>query len=231
MTEEILNAPQPESTVPAEPAPSAPKNKIALWLIVVIALLFIGVAALFVLHFTGKTNNKAGTVNTGNQNITFAFINTDTIYSQYDFAKDVQAELAAFEKQLQEQYKGRMAAFEKEYNDYLKKGTSGQLSLDEQKKTEEKLGRKQQELSTLDAELSQQLMAEKEKRNVEVHDTIVSFIHRFNKTKNYTFIFERSYGGTLLYADPSLEITDEIMKGLNEEYVKFKETRQKQTAE
>ena len=63
---------------------------------------------------------------------------------------------------------------------------------------------------------------------MEVHDTIVSFISRFNKMKNYTFIFERSYGGTLLYADPSLEITDEILKGLNGEYEKFAAIRKKQ---
>jgi outer membrane protein len=99
---------------------------------------------------------------------------------------------------------------------------------DEQKKTEEKLAKKQQDLTALDTELTQQLMAEKETRNMEVHDTIVSFIARFNKTKNYTFIFERSYGGTLLYANPSLDITDEIMKGLSDEYGKIKENRQKQ---
>jgi outer membrane protein len=228
MTEEIQNAQQPEATVPAEPKPSACKNKLSKWLIGMNAVLLLAVATLFVFHFKSNCCKNTGSVNNSTQNTTFAFINTDTIWSRYQFVEDVKNELAALEKNLQSQYSGRMSAFEKEYNDYLKKGTSGQLSLEEQKKTEEKLAKKQQELTALDTELTQQLMAEKETRNMEVHDTIVSFIARFNKTKNYTFIFERSYGGTLLYANPSLDITDEIMKGLSDEYGKINENRQKQ---
>jgi outer membrane protein len=228
MTEEIQNVQQPEATVPAEPKPSACKNKLSKWLIGMNAALLLAVIAIFVLHFKNSCGKNAGPVNNGTQNTTFAFINTDTVWSRYQFVEDVKGELAELEKNLQSQYSGRMSAFEKEYNDYLKKGTSGQLSLDEQKKTEEKLAKKQQELTALDGELTQQLMAEKEKRNMEVHDTIVSYIARFNKSKSYTFIFERSYGGTLLYADPALDITDEIMKGLSDEYGKIKENRQKQ---
>lgn len=228
MTEETINTPQPVEAAPVEQKNTECKSKLPLWLIILNGALLLGVAALFVLFFMSKPSNKPGNTNSDTQNLTFAFINTDSIWSLYPFVVDMNAELAAYEKNLQDQYSGRMAAFEKEYNDYLKKGTSGQLSLDEQKKTEEKLAKKQQELTALDADLTKQLMAEKEKRNMEVHDTIVSYIARYNKSKNYSFIFERSYGGTLLYANPAFEITNDILKGLNEEYPKVKENRQKQ---
>ncbi len=56
---------------------------------------------------------------------------------------------------------------------------------------------------------------------MEVHDSIVSNITRYNRNKNYTFIFEKSYGGGLLFANTGLEITTEILKSLNEEYAEL----------
>ncbi len=177
-----------------------------------------GVIALFILFFLPKKNKIDTTPPKTIGNVTFAFVNTDTILAHYDYVLDVQVELANYEKSLQNQYTTTVSAFQKEYDDYIKRATAGLLTLDQQKKTEETLGKKQQSIGELESRLAQQLQEEKLKRNMEVHDSIVSNITRYNKNKNYTFIFEKSYGGSLLFANTGLEITSDILQSLNEEY-------------
>jgi outer membrane protein len=212
-----LTGADPES----RPAP-ARKNQLALS--VSILSLLIALAALVVVFTTGKPDVGSDTQTASDGKITVAWVNTDSVWEQYDFVTDVKAELAAYEQNLMNQYTASVSAFQNEYNEYIKKASAYQLTLDEQKKTEEKLAKKQQSLQELDAQLSQKLIDEKTTRNMEVHDTIVKFVARFNQKHKYTYILERSYGGSILWADSVLEITSPVIKGLNEEYKKFKKT-------
>jgi len=218
MNEEPIKEIQDE--IPAEinetPKKCGNKKQCALSTISILALL--GVVVLFILFFLPKKNAMENMPPKTIDNVTFAFVNTDTIWDKYDFVLDVQVDLANLEKIYQNQYATAVSNFQKEYNDYLKKGTAGLLSLNEQKATEEKLTKKQQEISEMEALLSQKLMEEKTMKNQEVHDTIVHHIARYNKSKNYTFIFEKSFGGGLLFANDALDITTDVLTGLNKEY-------------
>jgi len=202
-------------------------NKSQCILTTISVLALIGVIVLFILFFLSGKKTAENTSPKTVDKVTFAYVNTDTIMEHYDFVLDVQVDLANYEKVLQNQYAARVKGFEKEYNDYIKRATAGLLTLDQQKKKEEELSKKQQEISGLESQLAMQLQEEKLKRNMEVHDTIVNNIARYNKTRNYTFIFEKSYGGGLLYVNDALDITSDILKSLNKEYeeiVKAKET-------
>jgi outer membrane protein len=190
-------------------------------------LALIGVIVLFVLYFLPKKNTTDNNTSPKTiDKVTFAYVNTDTIMAHYDFVLDVQVDLANLEKIYQNQYTTAVNNFQKEYNDYLKKGTAGLLTLDQQKKTEEQLAQKQQTVQELESKLAMQLQEEKLKRNMEVHDSIVNNIARYNKNKDYTFVFEKSYGGGLLFVNEALDITNDILTSLNKEYevkVKAKE--------
>lgn len=210
------------------PEPNEPKirKKPALATPISILSLLIALTALVVVFTMGKGPKTINDNPITDGNITVAWINTDSVWEQYEFVADVKAELAIFEQNLQNQYIASVNSFQNEYNDYIKKASAYQLTLDEQKKTEEKLAKKQQALQELDAQLSQKLLDEKTARNMEVHDTIVSFVARFNTKNNYTYILERSYGGSILWADSLLEVTSAVVKGLNEEYLVIKKKKE-----
>lgn len=209
-----------QDAIPAEinetPKKCCDKKQCTLTTISILAL--IGVIVLFILFFLPKKNTIENTPAKSIDHVTFAFVNTDTIWEKYDFVLDVQVDLANLEKIYQNQYATAVSNFQKEYNDYLKKGTAGLLTLNEQKATEEKLTKKQQDISEMENQLSQKLLEQKTLKNQEVHDTIVHHIARYNKSKNYTFIFEKSFGGGLLFANEALDITNDILTGLNKEY-------------
>jgi outer membrane protein len=206
--------------------PVKPPRKFNIPLLLSALSLLIALTAVAFVFTRGKNGNSSDVQTAGSGKMNIAWINTDTIWEKYEFVADVKTDLAKYEKDLQDQYTSTVTAFQNEYNEYLKKGTSNQLTLDEQKKTEEKLSKKQQYITELDAQLTQKLVDEKTARNMEVHDTIVNFIARFNKDKKYTFVLENAYGGSLLWADKSLEITNAVLKGLNEEYEGIKKFRE-----
>ncbi len=179
----------------------------------------VGIVVLFILFFTAHKNQK-NTPPKSVDKISYAFVNTDSIMEHYDFVLDVQVDLAKYEKILQNQYTSAATNFKKDYDDYIKRASAGLLTLEQQKKKEEELGNRQQQIAEMEQSLGMQLQEEKLKRNMEVHDTIVNHIRRYNQSKDYTFIFEQSYGGGLLFANPALDITTEILTGLNDDYAK-----------
>jgi outer membrane protein len=209
---------EPRENSIEKPETKTKKEKITLSL-VLNAVLLIAVVVLFLLYVNILKRERQVQF-TGNGNISIAYVNTDSVLLHYNFSKDVEKQMQGLEKSFQNQYNASITAYQNEYNTYLKNGTSGKLTLDEQKKTEEMLAKKQQSLSELDQNLTNQLVAEKQKKNMEVLDTIINFVSRYNQTKHFTYILAHAYGGAVLYADKKYEITNEIIAGLNEEYSK-----------
>ena len=53
-------------------------------------------------------------------------------------------------------------------------------------------------------------------------DAIKTYLDKYNQTKQYAMILTNQGGAPVLTADKSLDITDDVLSGLNEEYVKNK---------
>lgn len=223
----FTNTPDMEETPETTPAPatsshgSGNDNRIMITLTLSVIGVLLALAAL-ILTIAGKPSSGSSETVAQPTDLKIAWVNTDTLWGHYDFVEEVKAELTTFEENLQKKYTDQATALQNDYNAYVKKASSYQLSLEEQKKTEERLGQRQQELQMLDAQLSQSLLDEKAARNIEVHDSIVNYIARYNKEKKYTLIFSTAYDQGLLWADPAMDLTKEILDGLNKEYKAWK---------
>lgn len=184
-------------------------------------IITVAVIVLYYLHFRGINYNRQSQVlNDFSNSSNIVFVNTDSIWAKYKFVNDKKKELEEYEEKLQQNYNARLKALEKEYNDYLKEGSSGKLTLAQQKKKEEELGNKQQELSEYDRKLSAQFMELQQKLNYQIQDSIVNYIKRNVKKNKFIYVLGYSRSSGILYADDKLDITKEIVNGLNEEYGK-----------
>lgn len=181
--------------------------------------IFIAVAVLFILHFTSKKEEVFQPVSIKSA-LTIAYVNSDTIWENYEFVKDTKKELENLEMQMNNNYKAQGMAFKAEYENYLKIGAT--LSLNEQKKREAALQQKQQDLMELEKSLGNQMLEKKQNKNIQVQDSIFAFIKRFNQGSKYSFILEKSRLSGILFANDSLDITNAVLKGLNEAYKKDK---------
>ncbi len=146
------------------------------------------------------------------------YINTDTLWNQYQFVIDGMDKLTRAEASMRKQYEATAMKFQAEYEEYMKQGQAGLLTLKQQQDTEKSLKDQQQALMDMDKSLSERLIAKKQTMNKQINDTIVTFIERFRVEKGYTLILQYAYLSGVLAADPALDVTDEVLGRLNAKY-------------
>lgn len=189
-------------------------------------LSFIGVIVILCMMFFCKdsssdnSSSTAKVVQTGNLKI--AYVNTDSIMAQYDYAKDLEKGLKAFQASLESNYQAQGNKLKSDYENYMKTGEK--LTLTEQKRKEEDLQRRQQEFPALQQKMMAQLQERQLEDNKKLLNSVYAFIKDYNsKHQKFNIILSRSYvSSTVLYADEGFDITKEIVKGLNDEYKEVK---------
>lgn len=151
-----------------------------------------------------------------------AYVNTDTVLAKYTMAKDMEKSLKAKQTQMESSLKQKAMTLQNDYQNYLKNGSK--LTLTQQKEKEKELTQRQQALPGLQQQMMAQLQEEQLKENKKLLDAVYAFIKDYNsKHDKYNIILSRSYSNSpTLYMDEGMEITDEIVKGLNEEYKEYK---------
>ena len=139
--------------------------------------------------------------------------------------KDMQEELQAYQKQLENELKSKLTKFQTDYENYIKNGAS--LTLTQQKQTEQDLTKRQQELSQLEPQMMANLQERQISENEKLLNAVYAFIRDYNKKhQNFDVIFSKSFlGSPVLYIDEGMDITDEIVEGLNKEYEEYKKDK------
>ena len=191
---------------------------------------------MYVLHFTGKTS-ISGSSETPNNIITnqnldslatrdIAYVDIDSLLLHYRLSEDLNDAFLIKQQNLKAEVENNTTKFQQDYEAFVKKvQRGGFLTQQRAAEEEQRLAERQQELQNLQYDLSNRLMQEQQKMTLELYDSIVSFVREYNRKLNYTYILGNSEGGGLLYANGNLNITADILKGLNERYLKGKENK------
>lgn len=195
------------------------------------AVLLVAVAVLYYLHFSSRTSaapassvskpiaDGAAAKNPVAEKI--AYVNSDSLLTNYEFYKNTIQQLEERRKKLETEIGGRARSLENEAVSFQQKGRN--MTLEQAQLTEQNLYRKQQELVQYRDRLSQQLAQEEQERTEELYNNIANYLKDYTKDKPYKLVLGYTKGGGILFADNSLEITQEVLAGLNKEY------REKQT--
>ena len=61
--------------------------------------------------------------------------------------------------------------------------------------------------------------------NRNVLNSIMEYLKVYNQDKKYSFVVSHSFGGPVLFADKGLDITKDVIGGLNASYAKEKATK------
>ena len=175
------------------------------------------VAATFVACNQAKTNTN--TAPAASAKLEIAYINTDTLLNKYEYAKTLHQQIDDKGKAAQSDLMAKGDAFQREVADYQK--TANTLSADQRASTEQRLGRKQQELQAYKENAGAQLQNEEASDNGKLFDKIADFTKRYAKEKGYKLILTFSKANpTVIYGDASLDVTADVVKRLNDEYAK-----------
>jgi outer membrane protein len=149
------------------------------------------------------------------------YVNSDSLLSKYDYFKDMSTRLEDKGKRAQVDVSSKGQAFQREVAEYQKGAAT--LSADQRAATEQRLARKQQELQTYNQNASAQIQNEQAAENAKLYDKIADFLKGYAKEKGYKLILTYSKANpTVLFGDESLNVTNEVVKILNDNYKKDK---------
>nr|WP_255487971.1 OmpH family outer membrane protein [Pontibacter sp. KCTC 32443] len=178
-------------------------------------------------HEAAKNEGAAATTTTDETSAAepigdVVYVNADTLLANYDLFKDVKTRLEAKAKKAEGDLKSKATAFEREVGRYQQ---SAQGMTNEQRAvTEQRLARKQQELANLNQSESNRLMSEESEEQKKIYDKVEAYLKGYSKEKGYKMVLSYSRGNSaILYSDESLDITQDVLKGLNEAYAKEKD--------
>ena len=145
------------------------------------------------------------------------YINSDSLSEKYQYFKDIKSKLEGKVKKAQADLQSKSTAFQREVAEYQKNAAT--MSAADRQATEQKLARKQDELARLDQTASSSIAKDESDEFNNVYNKITEFLKKHATENGYKLVLTYSKTNpTVLYADPSLEITNEVIKQLNEEY-------------
>eukprot|EP01132_Coremiostelium_polycephalum_P019523 gene19523-23210_t len=93
------------------------------------------------------------------------------------------------------------------------------LPADQRAATEQRLARKQQELQAYQQNAGSALQRDQAAEQEKLYDKVADYLKVYAKKKGFKMVLTYSKGNSaILFADESLDVTSEVIKGLNEGY-------------
>lgn len=147
------------------------------------------------------------------------YVNSDSLLNNYEYFKTIKDKFQVKSKKAQTDLTAKGSAFQREVAAYQQNAPN--LSAEQRAATEERLARKQQELQTFNQNAGNALANEEAAENEKLYNRVSEFLKKHAKSKGYKMVLTYSKSNpTVLFADESLDVTKEVLAGLNAEYKK-----------
>jgi outer membrane protein len=147
------------------------------------------------------------------------YVNSDSLLNNYEYFKTIKDKFQSKSKKAQSDLTAKGSAFQREVAAYQQ--SAANLSAEQRSATEERLARKQQELQTFNQNAGNALANEEAAENEKLYNKVSEFLKKHAKAKGYKMVLTYSKANpTVLFADESLDVTKEVVAGLNEEFKK-----------
>jgi outer membrane protein len=181
-------------------------------------VLSLAVAVLFFLHFSNKPSADAGVAADGGvvAGRRTVYVQVDSLLKNYEFFKDTRKELENKNFQLENELTTKGRSLQNEVQFFQQRAQT--MTPEQARSTEAQLMKKQQDLVAYRDQSAQALGQEEAKKNEELYKNIRSYIEKYNKENGFEYVLGYSLGGGILFANPSLDVTQKILDGLNKEY-------------
>ena len=185
----------------------------------------LAIAVLYVLHFADDSRHGSQPVSGDSQVSTvkgdIVFINLDSLVNQYDMYNDLNTELQSKASTIENELNKQSRAFENDVKSYQDKMQKGLLTLSQAQTTEQELAMREQQLRQLAQQRQLEMADETNVMYNKVMDAISTYVSNYNKDKQFALILTTTGAtNTVLGGDQALNITEDILKGLNEEYIR-----------
>ena len=146
-----------------------------------------------------------------------AYVEVDSIMSQYKFCKEYSAILEKKSQNIQNTVNAKGRALQNAAAKFQQDIQSNKYTQQQAEAVQAGLRKQDADLQALQQRLGSEFQAETEKFNKALRDSIQHYLAAYNKDKKYALILSKA-GDNILYADKAYDITNEVIAGLNKTY-------------
>lgn len=186
------------------------------------------VLALSVVAFAACRNGQNASVTDGGDQTTeslnvetvydIAYVQMDSLIANYNRYLDLSGEFETKATKVQSDLESRARRLQNEVMDFQEKVSKGLVTRSQAAQLQEQLEKKGADFETQRQDQVGTLSEEEQVMTNQVLHAIVSYVEKYNADFRYKMILTTSGNSPILHADPALDITEEILTGLNEEY-------------
>ncbi len=194
--------------------------------------LTVAVIVLYILHFSGGNtsteNNDAmladsiadstETVDAVEPvNSKIGYINVDSLQAEYKLYTELMNKLKGREKRYSSELNNKMAALEQKARLFQEKAPT--MSQFEGQSKQKELMEEEQRLYKMRDDFAAKFQNEQLKLDKQFRGTVTEYIEKYNLKSDYNIIIGASeLGNKVLFFKEGINITDQIVEGLNEQY-------------
>jgi outer membrane protein len=191
------------------------------------AVLLIAVGVLFYMVFSLK-KQVSGEVGTDSLSMVslplpkadgkIMFVNVDSLKAKYDYFLKIEADLLKKGKANEAEIKNMYDVFQKSYQKYQEQGQAGTMTEQQIEMAQRDLAQKEKTIREREELITQNFSKEAEKMNQQFLKYVLSYLKKKSKEHNYSYVMGYAEGSNLLYVNDSLDITKQVVNGLNADY-------------
>lgn len=164
------------------------------------------------------TTTSSQTADNVERGARIAYVNIDTLEAKYTYFKEAKGAFDKKQASVEAQLRSSAENLQNEYASFQKKAQAGTLTQADGEAAQKRLGQMQQDLEAKRQNLTADLLKEQQIFTEKLQSQLDSFITEYNKDKHYDYILSYAKGGSILLANPKLDITEDVLKSMNEAY-------------
>ena len=153
------------------------------------------------------------------------YIDLDRVLMEYDMANDLRSVVETKVQNIQAEVNRRGKKLENDVVEFQNKIDKGLLTRTNAEVQSQKLQQQEIEFNNYAAQKQQEINEEQVVMMNQLGDAIQTYLTKYNEEKQYAMILTNSGGAPVITADAALDITDDVLAGLNEEYIKSKNNK------
>ena len=146
------------------------------------------------------------------------YVELDSLTENFLMTRDLAAELEEKMGRMETDLNNRQRRFQTSVNDFQNRMNRGLETRTRLAEIQEQLAREEQQLMQLAESYRMEMAEEQMVMQRKIIQAIMDYLKEYNKEKGYKYILGNAFDAKILYADPSLDITAEVLDGMNAKY-------------
>lgn len=164
-----------------------------------------------------KVDEKTQAHATQSGSVKIAYVEVDSIMSQYKFCKEYSLILQKKSQNIENTLAAKQNSLQAAAAKFQQDVQNNKYTLQQAEAVQANLQKQGADLQALQQRLGAEFQNETNTFNKALRDSIQHYLAAYNKDKKYGLILSKA-GDNILYADKAYDITNEVIAGLNKAY-------------